>query len=338
MIRTLKQALLLTMAGGMLTPMLSAQSVWQKMKQSVKQAEQNAQAQQRKKQATSAKSSSPSAAAANGAASTDAAIQTSPPADLSSPAMKALYQKLDVGGVQLGMTSQAAQTALQSRNRALVKGQVQPFVFTDLPKTDFTSHDVYNATQPQYEVVTLGLTLQPMQPQVEAIGRETRYEIEHQPTGENTVAALQAKYGPETTRTDSVIMHTISLQWIFDGEGNQIPKSQAKKFVDRFLSNSCPMTFQEPGSGYIGRGLRPGWDANCAPYTILKAELNLTLAAHDTHGRSLPPGLVRTMGVSLVSLPLFTKTVETTRKMVLDAKAANLQKNKKAADQNVPTL
>lgn len=335
--RTLKQVFVLMMAGGMLTPVLSAQSIWQKMKQSVQQAERNAQAQQHKKQPTSATSAP--ASASTGAPATGAAAQTSPPADLSSPAMKALYQKLDVGGVTLGMSSQAAQAALQSRNRTLVKGQVQPFVFSDLPKVEFTSHDVYQTTQPQYEVVTLGLTLQPMQPEVVAIGRETRYEIEHQPTGDNTVAALRAKYGPETTREDNALMNTISLRWLFDGEGNQVPKSQAKKFVDTYLSNSCPMTFQEPTSGYIGRGLRKGWDVNCAPYTVLKAELQLTSRGnHDTHGQSLPPGLVRTMGVTAVSLPLFTKAVNATRQMVLAAKAANLQKNKKAADKNVPSL
>jgi hypothetical protein len=335
--KILRQVLVVMLAGGISTPVVSAQSIWQKMKQSMKQAQENTKAQQHKTQPASAKTSSASTPATSGAASTD--IQASQPADLSSPAMKALYRKLDVGGVQIGMTAQAAQAALQSRNRALTKGQVQPFVFSDLPNVEFTSHDVYQATQPQYEVVTLGLTVPPMQPEVEAVGRETRYEIEHQPTGDNTVAALRAKYGPETTREDNALMHTISLRWIFDGEGNQIPQSQAKKFVDKYLSNSCPMTFQEPGSGYIGRGLRNGWDANCAPYTVLKAELQLSGPGnHDTHGQSLPPGLVRTMGVTVVSLPLFTKTVNATRQMVLDAKAANVQKNKKAADKNKPIL
>ncbi|MBN9614311.1 MAG: hypothetical protein J0G35_01945 [Acidobacteriales bacterium] len=326
------------MAGGMLTPALSAQSVWQKMKQSVQQAERNAQAQQHRTQPASAKGSSPSAAASDGMASSGAASPAAPAAvDLSSPTMKALYRKLDIGGVQLGMTPQAAQAALQSRNRALVKYEVQPFAFTDLPNTEFTSRVNFKgpaARKDETESISLGLTLQPMQPEVLSIFRGTDYAIDYQPTAKNTVAALQAKYGPESLLEDSPSANEIFILWIFDGGGNLVSKARAEKI------RSCGGNFREPSSGYIGRdALLPHWNTNCEPYTILKAILKTNFAnALDSHGRSLPTGLLTGLQVVVTSNPLFTKTVTATRQMILAAKAANVQKNKKAADKNVPTL
>lgn len=272
--RTWNPAVLLIAAGMVLQPVAPAQSVWRKMKQSMQQAERNAQAQSRQAhqtQQTSAHTSSASAGHAQPVAANRGASVSAPPAavDISSPVIKALYRKLEVGGVALGMSSREAQTALQSRNRCLAKGQVQPFVFSDLPNTEFTSRAVYTATQPQYEIVSLGLTLQPMQPEVLSIGRETRYEIDHQPTGDNTIAALRAKYGSETTREDIPLMDSTNLRWVFDGEGHVLSKSQAQRFL-----NACPQSFQEPSSGYIGGGLRKGWDVNCEPYTFLKANLS----------------------------------------------------------------
>lgn len=334
--RTLKQALVLMMAGGMLTPALSAQSIWQKMKQAAEQANKNAQAQSHQAHSTqqTAATAPPASArdAQPAADSNTSSAAAAAPVNVDSPAMKALYRKLDVGGVQLGMTPQEAQAALLGRNRAFVKGQAQPFVFTDLPNVEFTSHVIFAAND---ETVTLGLTIQPMQPEVLSIGRGTKYEIDHQPIAKNTVAALLAKYGPVSILEDTPSADEIFILWIYDGEGNLVSKARAEKI------RSCGVGFKEPSSGYISHdALIPHWDVNCAPYTILKAILktNPHINIVNSRGQSLPPGLMSSMSVEVTSNPLFTKNVEATRQMVLDAKAANLQKNKKAAEKNVPTL
>lgn len=333
---TLGAAMVLIVVGAMFQPTASAQSFWQKMKQAAKQSQQNAAAQQRHTQPTSARNSSAQSSQPAAAGNTPTASAATP-VNVDSPALNALYRKLDIGGVQLGMTPQAAQAALQHRNPALVKEQVQPFAFTDLPNTEFTSR--VNFTEPAaqkavIENISLGLTLQPMQPEVLSIFRATKYAIDHMPTAKNTVAALQAKYGPVSLLEDSPSANEIFILWIFDGGGSLVSKARAEKI------RSCGVNFREPSSGYIGRdALLPHWDTNCAPYTILKAILKTNFANMlNSRGQSLPTGLVMSMQVVVTSNPLFTKTVTAARQMVLAAKDANVKKNEKATDKNVPTL
>lgn len=320
--RTLKLIFVLLAACAMATPALPAQSILEKLKQVAEQVQQNIQAQQQRHGSQSAPTSTATTAQPAGSPA---------PVNLDSPALEALYRKLDVGGVQLGMTPEQAQAALQSRNRALVKSQGQPFAFTDLPNVEFTSHADFVAKD---EHVILGLTLQPMQPEVLSIFRGTKYDADHMPSAKNTVAALQAKYGPESLLEDSPSANEIFILWIFDERGNLVPKARAEKI------RSCGVNFREPSSGYIGHdALLPHWNTNCEPYTIQKAILKTNFANMlNSRGQSLPTGLLMSMQVVVTSNPLFTRTVTATRQMVLAAKGANVKKNEKATAKNVPTL
>lgn len=328
--RTWISATILVAVAAMFQPTARAQSIWQKMKQAAKQSEQNAQAQQRQRQQAQQRGSTPATNARQAAAD-----PPPPPVDLSSPVFKALFHKLDIGGVQMGMTPQEARAIIHHRYPSLTESQERPYVFNDLPNTEFTPELVFPAPGSNNGTMRVGLTLQPMQPEVLSISRSTEYEPGHAPTADNTVAALRAKYGPETKRDDTPLMDTISLLWVFDGAGNQVSSSD----VERFLG-SCPRTYVAPSAGYVSSpDTKKVWSANCRSSTLLLATIK-TYAGNLTNsqGQSLPQGLVWKMGVDTICYPLFMKTTDEARAMVLAAKDANLQKTKKAADQVAPTL
>lgn len=335
--KILKQVLVLIMVGGMFTPALSAQSVWQKMKQSVQQAERNAQAQQHQTQPTSAKASSPSAAASGGTASTGAEVQTSTPADLSSPAMKALYRKLDVGGVALGMTSKEAQAVIQSRNRTLAPSST-PFGFTDLPTTSFVSKVTFQTPGSMDEIQDLYLTLQPMQPEVLSIRRYTRYNEHNVPTVNNTIAALQAKYGPETSRKIEQSGEVTTLFWLFDGEGRLVPENHAKD-PNQDLIGWCAAGEIELD---VREGLRSGGFSRnnlCAPLTVVRAELHeWEQTRKNSHGQSLPRGMLFQMFVTASSYPLMKESTTATLKMLVDARDARQKKEQEGAEHRAAPL
>lgn len=324
--RIWSMAVIAIAAGVMLQPIAPAQSVWQRMKQAAKQAEQNAEARSRQQQIANHPASSRPAQQAQAASQ-----PASPPADLSSSAMKALFRKLDVGGAQIGMRPQEASAVLLRRNPSFLEQRATPFAFTDLPNVKFTSQVAFSGRD---EKVVLGLALQPMQPEVLSIFRSTSYEIDHQPTAVNTVAALRAKYGPESLLEDSPSANEIFILWIYDGGANLVSKARAEKI------RTCGVNFRDPSVGYIDHdALIPHWNTDCEPYTIMKAILKTSLPNMlNSRGQSLPPGLLSSLNVVVVSNPLFTKTVLGARQMVLAAKAANLQQTKKAADKNAPSL
>lgn len=331
--KILRQALVLLTAGAMVTPALSAQSFWQKVKQSAQQAERNAQAQQRQRQAQSGNTTRSTAATQN-TQSTTADSPAAAPVNVDSSALKALYRKLDVDGVQIGMKPEEASAILLRRTPSFIE-QKTTYAFTDLPNTALTSSIHFRAAGITNENIILGLTLQPMQPEVLSIFRVSNYEIDHQPTGENTIAALRTKYGPESIREDNPAMETMGLTWVFDGEGNLLSKAGADK-----MRTVCGGVFREPTAGWVNNdGVAPHWRENCGPYTIMIAALTLNPPGmQSSNGQSLPPGLLSQLKQVVVSYPLFSKTLAETRQMVLAAKDANVQKNKKAADKNVPTL
>lgn len=326
--------IVLIAVGVMFQPAASAQSFWQRMKQSAQQAERNAQAQQRQRQAQSVRSNGPAAATRN-TQSTTADSPAAAPVNVDSPALKALYHKLDVGGLQMGMTLQEARAVLHQRYPSFTENQERPYVFTDLPQTEFLPQIVLApGGHTDDGNMYIGLTIPPMQPVVLSILRNTGYERDHAPTVDNTVAALRAKYGPESKMTPITQWDQLELIWVFDGAGNQVPGRD----VERFLGVCAPM-YREPAAGFVSNPETITWSANCKSSTILKATVanyvgNLT----NSQGQSLPQGLVRRIEVDAISFPLFMKTIGEARQMVLAAKDANLKKTKKAADQNVPTL
>lgn len=332
--KTLKQGLVLMMAGGMLAPALSAQSVWQKMKQAAKQAEQNAQAQQHKTQQSASTNATSGQAAAQAQSATQVA---SSPADLSSSALQAVNRKLDVGGVWLGMSADAAQAAILKRNPKLTSAP-HSFGFPETPNTKFTDQVMFSAKVPDYsstvETVNLGLTLQPMPPEVAFVSRHTEYSETDAPTIATTVEALRAKYGPESVILPKDPTSTTTYIWFFDGSGKQI------KPTDRFgVIAACGQSTPSTVLSMLKQNEPSTVDRYCSNLTVLTAALEEWTPRRTLHnGQTMPPGVLFQMGVTAISNPLLEKSTADTRNMLISARKGEQQQKKNAAGQNKPIL
>jgi hypothetical protein len=327
-----KQGVVLLAAGTMVSPMLTAQNVWQKMKQAAQQAQRNAQAKQAERPTAAANTARP----ASGAPAAAVAAPVQPVADLSSPAMTELYRKLDVGGVWLGMPADAAQAAIKQRAPALL---VEPhrFGFSDLPQTTLTDTIVFRPQRDDLsteERIRLGLTMQPMQPAALSVFRHTRYDEKNAPTLANTVAALRAKYGHESVATSRDAVHETVYIWIFDATGRQVTPALRDNVVQWCGMNDVESPLPSVKSGY---GATQSFD--CSPYTVLRATLEEWSSRRTNRvGQEMPPGLLFQMDVMSISNPLLKSSSDATRQMLVTARAERQQKEKSAAGKNVPVL
>ena len=330
--KNLKQILVLMMAAGILTPALSAQSVWQKMKQSVQQAEHNTQAQGHRTQEPA------NATAAQAVAQSQSATQVSPSAaDLSSPGLQAANRKLEVGGVWLGMPSDAAQTIILKRNPKLTANPHR-FGFPETPNTMFTDQVVFSAKVPDYsgtvETMNLGLTLQPIPLEVAFVSRHTEYSETDAPTIANAVEALRAKYGPESVVLPKDPTSTTTYIWFFDGSGKQV------KPTDRFGTiAACGQSSPSTVLLMLKQNQPSTVDQYCSNLTVLTAALEEWTPRRTLHnGQTMPPGVLFQMSVTAISNPLLQKSTTDTRNMLIAARNGEQQKKKGTADKNVPTL
>lgn len=332
--KSLQQVLVLMIAGGMFAPVLSAQSVWQKMKQAAKQAEQNAQAQQHKTQTATTNSASSGQAATP----VQAAMQVSSSvADPSSPVLQAVDRKLEVGGVWLGMPADAAQAAILKRNPKLAANPHR-FGFAETPNTSYTDQVVFSEHVPDYsstvETMGLGFTLQPMPLQVAYITRHTQYSETQAPTIANTVEALRAKYGPESVILPKDPTSTTTYIWFFDGSGKQI------KPTDRFGSiAACGQSSPSTVLSMLKQNEPSTVDQYCSNLTVLAAALEEWTPRRTLHnGQTMPPGVLFQMSVTATSNPLLQKSTADTRNMLTAARKGEQQQKKSSANKNVPIL
>lgn len=331
--KTLKQVLVLLMAGGMLAPALAAQSVWQKMKQAAKQADQKAQAQQHATQTAGTNVTSGQAAT-----QTQSTTQvSSAAADPSSPALQAVNRKLEVGGVWLGMPADAAQATILKRNPKLTANP-HHFGFAETQNTSYTDQIVFSEHVPDYsntvETMNLGLTLQPMPLQVAYITRHTQYSETQAPTIANTVEALRAKYGLESVILPKDPTSTTTYIWFFDGSGKQI------KPTDRFGSiAACGQSSPSTVLSMLKQNEPSTVDQYCSNLTVLAAALEEWTPRRTLHnGQTMPLGVLFQMSVTAISNPLLQKSTAETRNMLISARKGEQQQKKNSANKNVPTL
>lgn len=298
--RTMTQVLVLMMISGVLTPSLSAQSIWQKMKQSVQQAEQNAKAQQHKTQQPASTNSTPSQSTAQSQSATPV---SSSPADLSSPALQPVNRKLEIGEVWLGMPADAAQAAILKWNPKLTAKPHQ-FGFAETQNTMYIDQVVFSEHVTDYsstlETMQLGLTLQPMPLQVAYITRHTQYSEADAPTIANTVEALRAKYGTESVILPKDATSTTTYIWFFDGSGKQI------KPTDRFgVIAACGQSSPSTVLSILKQTEPSTVEQYCSNLTVLTVALEEWTPRRTLHnGQTMPSGGPFQMGVTAISNPL----------------------------------
>jgi hypothetical protein len=230
------------------------------------------------------------------------------------------------------MPADAAQSAILKRNPKLTANP-HHFGFAETPNTMFTDQVLYKQNVTDYsstfEVMTLGLTLQPMPLQVAYITRNTQYSETDAPTIANAVEALRAKYGPESVILPKDATSTTTYIWFFDGSGKQI------KPTDRW--GTVAACGQSSPSTVLAMLKRNDVDRYCSNITVLAAGLKeWTGTLHN--GQTVPPGILHYMEVMAVSHPLLEKSTADTRNMLIAARNGEQQKKKSAADKNKPVL
>lgn len=231
--------------------------------------------------------------------------------------LDALGRQLEVSGLKIGMpAAQAAATAASLLPKALPR--VTQFSLTDLPGFVMTSGANYFQINGSHasENIVLGYTLSPKLAALWGLERKVEYPEDELPSVSATIAALRAKYGPESSYTENPIVHERTLIWLRDGSGNPVPKGQAA-----IIAEAC---------GHLGvatqssqTDITNGWEhtipnqVDCSPYTFLNATLvEWESTRHDSQGRFKPAGLLFSLKEDLICYPLRRASYEATTAVV----------------------
>jgi hypothetical protein len=323
--RTLKQGLVLVMAGGMLTPALSAQSLWQKLKQAAKQEEQNAKAAQNH-----------GTAATTGAAHS-AAVATAHTAANQGPAgspeltaqLAAATPTFTVAGIRLGMSVKDAMAALKAHNKLLTVTP-QPATFELIPNQQLLpkveANEPITGTTP-HEQVSVYFTMAPNAPVVDGITRDYSYPEGTQPSWQKTLEAIKATYGDPSIPLKNLAQP--EFQWFYDASGKQLSDSQvanAPRYCnEQVIDQAAGIVEHGYQTRVVDEDLHTG--EVCGKYTVL-------IMRFQVANRPSGEKVVTYMSTSAIAGPLYRSAAQATHAQYLAAQQAKDKQDKHSTDKN----
>ncbi len=146
---------------------------------------------------------------------------------------------LDIAGFKVGMSEAEVMAAIKTHDPRLVMSQpshrLEGFSVAVHPSASgmVLPTDTFDG-----ENVELLFTMPPGQQVLWGMRRTTSYSAPRRPSAEATVAALREKYGPENIPPDRPGLQTVNMGWIFDANGNLLPRAEAKQ---AFMSCFTPL-------------------------------------------------------------------------------------------------
>jgi hypothetical protein len=204
---------------------------------------------------------------------------------------------IDVAGVKLGVPLKAALDMVKEHNSNLVMEPLTLPPYEALPNVTMTplvqSKRYTNTAGPEKEYVGLLVTMAPSEPLVWGVMRELWYEKEEsRPTIDTILGALRQKYGQES------LNENIRLTWMYDGQGQLVPKAKAAEIMSKCVSVwnvGLAQTGQALHAGYFNRTLvgsyyyasygKDNFSGLCHSHSILQAEY----MAQSPIGKTSPP-------------------------------------------------
>jgi hypothetical protein len=169
------------------------------------------------------------------------------------------------------------------------------------------------------ETVNMVFTMPPNQKVLWGIQRITNYLAPHRPSTEATLAALRAKYGPESLPPN--LGMTANLVWVFDAEGRLMDPAAAKPsymFCTTALQNHF-INDDIDSFNDIQTGLRGGSGAG-TKITLITASVQSTQANPSS------PSVVYNLLVTINDGLKYGPAIEATRAQVLQAVKARQDK------------
>jgi hypothetical protein len=238
---------------------------------------------------------------------------------------------LDIAGIKVGMGVKEAMAALKAENPHFtltmssqpVEGFSEPLQPTAIARQQISPGN-------DGETITLALTTPPGREAVWGIKRDTTYRTQNQPSTENTLAALRAKYGPENIPPFD--QRTQNLAWVFDEKGKPLPADQARQFW-----MSCCTILQNHFTGEVPL-LN---DLATGRYGPPECSSIILITANVQSGQVTPgsPFVVNNLSVAINHGPMYRTAVEATREVA--QRAVRSRENKATEDANkvgVPKL
>jgi hypothetical protein len=245
-------------------------------------------------------------------------------ATISAHAQNSTGPNLDIAGIKVGMGVKEAGAALKAENphftitmgSQAVEGFSEPLQPTAIARQQISPDN-------DGEIITLALTTPPGREAVWGIKRDTTYRAKNQPSTENTLAALRAKYGPENIPPFD--QRTQNLAWVFDDKGKLLPADQARQ-----LWMSCSTILQNHFAGEVPLVN----DLATGRYGPPECSSIILITANVQSGQITPgsPFVVNNLSVAINHAPMYWTAIEATRQTAL--RAVKSRENKATEDAN----
>lgn len=251
---------------------------------------------------------------------------------------------VDIVGIKLGMSANAAIAALKAHNAKLQTHTSSPVTVDLFPKIQFVENAgaEYSSGSGDSEAISLHFTMAPSPQTVWRILRAVNYQGDGKPAAANVIAALRQKYGPEDGSMNSpqvvksLGVELIDAYWVFDASGKKVSPQQSKLFMQNCGPNQVGDETQDmmrlqlpPKPDYW---VRRGTD--CGDITLVVANWQPT----SPGGMQGPAGLVLRLQVEAVSHPLHRSGFIATERMVRGAEEGQANKEQQKGKQVKPVL
>lgn len=245
-------------------------------------------------------------------------------ATISAHAQVTTGPNLDIAGIKVGMDVKEAMAALKAENphfEIIMSSQPVEGFSEPLQPTAIARHPI--SSDNDGEIITLALTTLPGREAVWGIKRDTTYRTKNQPSTENTLAALRAKYGPENI--PPLDGRTQNLAWVFDDKGKLLPADEARQYW-----MSCCTILQNHFAGEVPL-LN---DLATGKYGPPECSSIILITANVQSGQITPgsPMVVNNLSVAINHGPMYRTAIEATRETVV--RAVKSRENKATEDAN----
>jgi hypothetical protein len=245
-------------------------------------------------------------------------------ATISAHAQNTIGPNLDIAGIKIGMGMKEALAALKAENphfEIIMSSQPVEGFSEPLQPIAIARHQI--TPDNDGEIITLALTTPPGRAAVWGIKRDTTYRSRNQPSTENTLAALRAKYGPENI--PPLDGRTQFMEWVFDDKGKLLPADQARQ-----LWMSCSTVLQNHFAGEVPL-LN---DLHAGNYGPTECSSIILITANVQSGQLSPgsPMVVNNLSVAINNGAMYWAAIKATRETALGA--AKSRENKATEDAN----